>query len=80
MVDEVAHIKFSDLWYMDDGQVFIEPVGVDIYLPYFKFTPSLRGVFAITDELVRDMDPDSPYTGSVDSMLSRGVFLNFTFQ
>jgi len=55
-------------------------VGVDIYLPYFKFTPSLRGVFAITDELVRDVDPDSPYTGSVDSMLSRGIFLNFTFQ
>lgn len=55
-------------------------VGIDIYLPYFKFTPSLRGVFAISDELVRDADPDSPYTGSVDSMLSRGLFLNFTFQ
>ncbi|BAO55314.1 type IX secretion/gliding motility protein PorT/SprT [Nonlabens marinus] len=55
-------------------------VGVDIYLFYFKFTPSIRGVFAINDELVRDADPDSPYTGNVDSMLSRGVFLNFTFQ
>jgi len=55
-------------------------LGVDIYLPYFKFTPSLRGVFAISDELVRDADPDSPYTGNVDSMQTRGVFLNFTFQ
>ena len=55
-------------------------VGVDIYLPYFKFTPSLRGLFAISDELVRDEDPNSPYTGNVDSMLSRGVFLNFPFQ
>ncbi len=55
-------------------------LGVDIYLPYFKFTPSLRGVFAINDELVRDVNPDSPYTGNVDSMLSRGIFLNFTFQ
>ncbi|SCY26206.1 probable protein-translocating porin PorT [Nonlabens sp. Hel1_33_55] len=55
-------------------------LGVDLYLPYFKFTPSIRGVFAITDELVRDENPDSPYTGSVDSMLSRGIFLNFTFQ
>jgi len=55
-------------------------VGIDFYLPYFKFTPSLRGVFAINDELVRDADPDSPYTGNIDSMLSRGVFLNFTFQ
>lgn len=55
-------------------------VGVDIYLYYFKFTPSIRGVFAINDELVRDANPDSPYTGNVDSMQSRGVFLNFTFQ
>jgi len=54
--------------------------GIDFYLYYFKFTPSIRGVFAINDELVRDADPDSPYTGNVDSMLSRGVFLNFTFQ
>jgi hypothetical protein len=54
--------------------------GIDFYLFYFKFTPSIRGVFAITDELVRDNDPNSPYTGNVDAMLSRGVFINFTFQ
>ncbi|WP_194850190.1 type IX secretion/gliding motility protein PorT/SprT [Nonlabens antarcticus] len=54
--------------------------GIDFYLHYFKFTPSIRGVFAINDELVLDADPDSPYTGNIDSMLSRGVFLNFTFQ
>lgn len=55
-------------------------LGVDIYLFYFKFTPSLRGVFAMNDELVRDVDPLSAYTGSVSSMQSRGVFLHFTFQ
>jgi hypothetical protein len=54
--------------------------GIDFYLNYFKFTPSIRGVFAINDELVRDKNPNSPYTGNVDSMLTRGVFLNFTFQ
>ncbi len=55
-------------------------LGIDFYLYYFKFTPSIRGVFAINDELIRDANPDSSYTGNVDSMLTRGVFLNFTFQ
>ena len=55
-------------------------IGIDLYLFFFKFTPSIRGVFAMTDELVRDADPDSSYTGNISSMQSRGVFLNFTFQ
>ncbi|MDP5077345.1 MAG: PorT family protein [Nonlabens sp.] len=55
-------------------------IGVDLYLFYFKFTPSIRGVFAINDELVRDADPNSVYTSSISSMQSRGVFLHFTFQ
>lgn len=54
--------------------------GVDIYLYYFKFTPSIRGVFALSDELVRDADPDSPWTGNIDFMGTRGIFVNFTFQ
>jgi len=54
--------------------------GIDLYLPYFKFTPSIRGVFAMTDELKRDEDPNSPYTGNIDSMSTRGIFINFTFQ
>ncbi len=55
-------------------------LGIDFYLFYFKFSPSIRGVFAINDELVRDVDPNSMYTGSISSMQSRGVFLHFTFQ
>jgi hypothetical protein len=54
--------------------------GVDFYLFYFKFTPSIRGVFATSDELVRDEDPNSAYTGNISKMGSRGVFVNFTFQ
>ena len=54
--------------------------GIDLYLYYFKFTPSIRGVFAINDELVRDDAPNSFFTGNVDKMSSRGLFLNFTFQ
>lgn len=54
--------------------------GIDFYLEYFKFTPSIRGVFAISDELVRDEDPNSPWTGNIDAMRTRGLFINFTFE
>lgn len=54
--------------------------GIDLYLFYFKFTPSIRGVFATSDELVRDNRGNSPWTGNISKMSSRGVFLNFTFQ
>lgn len=54
--------------------------GIDLYLFYFKFTPSIRGVFAFNDELVPDADPNSPWTGNIAGLKTRGVFLNFTFQ
>lgn len=54
--------------------------GIDLYLYNFKFTPSIRGIFGISDELVRDEDPNSPWTSNVVSMKTRGVFVNFTFQ
>ncbi len=53
--------------------------GVDLYFEYFKFSPSIRGVFSFDDEIIRDTDPNSPYTGNVGSMKTRGVFVNFTF-
>ncbi len=53
--------------------------GIDIYLPYFIFSPSIRGVFAINNELVDDNNPNSPWTGSVDYFGTRGVFLNLAF-
>lgn len=54
--------------------------GIDLYLYYFKFTPSIRGIFAINDELIRDDNVNSIYTGNVEKMSTRGVFINFTFQ
>ncbi len=54
--------------------------GIDFYTEYFKFSPSVRGVFAITDELVPDNDPSSPWTGNIDAIRTRGVFVNFTFE
>ncbi len=54
-------------------------IGVDLYLPFFIFSPSIRGVFAINDELVRDADTDSLWTGSIDYLGTRGVFIKFAF-
>ena len=54
--------------------------GIDFYLEWFKFTPSIRGIFAMNDELVRDKVSPSPWTDNIASMKTRGVFVNFTFQ
>lgn len=54
--------------------------GIDFYLFYFKFTPSIRGVFATSNELIADDDPNSPWTSNIGSLESRGIFVNFTFQ
>ena len=55
--------------------------GVDLYLPYFIFSPSIRGVFAINNEMVNDNDRigGSDYTGPVDFFGTRGVFIKFAF-
>ncbi|HPF11019.1 MAG TPA: porin family protein [Flavobacteriaceae bacterium] len=54
--------------------------GIDLYLYYFKFSPSIRGVFASSNELVPDDDPNSPWTSNISALQTRGIFLNFTFQ
>ena len=54
--------------------------GVDIYLYFFKFTPTIRGVFATSNELVPDNNPLSSYTSNLSAINSRGMFINFTFQ
>jgi hypothetical protein len=54
--------------------------GIDFYTEFFKFTPSIRGVFALTDELVPDNDPNSPWTGNINAVRTRGIFINFTFE
>ena len=54
--------------------------GIDFYLEWFKFSPSIRGIFAITDELVPDEDPMSPWTSNIKFMKTSGIVLNFTFQ
>ncbi|MDR7208250.1 porin family protein [Flavobacterium piscis] len=53
--------------------------GVDFFSEYFIFSPSIRGVFGITDELIRDSKSPSPWTDNIDSMKSRAILINFTF-
>ncbi|RAJ14567.1 type IX secretion/gliding motility protein PorT/SprT [Olleya aquimaris] len=61
-------------------QFFELGFGMDFYLDRFKFTPSIRGVFAMKDEIVRDKDPNSPWTSNISLMQTRGIFINFTVQ
>jgi hypothetical protein len=53
--------------------------GIDLFSEYFIFSPSIRGVFGLSDELIRDNDPNSPWTGNIESLKSRAILINFTF-
>lgn len=55
-------------------------IGIDIYLYYFKFSPSIRGVFAMNREIIDDNTANSPWTSPINTFSTRGVFLNFTFE
>jgi len=70
-----------------DGKFRVKPwttnyevgFGIDIFSEYFIFSPSIRGVFGIGDELIRDKDLASPWTGDIQSLKTRAVLINFTF-
>lgn len=71
--------NYEGVWRMKQWTTNYElGVGIDIYFEYFKFSPSIRGVFGLNDELIRDKNPDSPWTGHITSMKTKGIFLNFT--
>ncbi len=55
-------------------------LGMEFYFYFFKFSPSIRGIFAINDQLVRDFKSESPWTGPIDHMGLRGIYLNLTFE
>ena len=50
-------------------------LGVELYLPFFRLTPSIRGIFALKNELV----PDN-WTVPIESLKTQGIFINFIFQ
>ena len=54
--------------------------GVDLYFQYFKFSPSIRGVFSLTNELIPDNPTSSgDFTNNIEKLFSRGIFINFSF-
>ena len=57
-------------------------IGVDIYLHYFKFSPSIRGVFAINNEIKYDnvANGASQWTDPINFLGTRGLFLNLAFE
>ncbi|MFK8059353.1 MAG: porin family protein [Polaribacter sp.] len=55
-------------------------IGIDIYLYFFKFSPSIRGIFAINNEIKYDNDPNSKWTAPINYMGTRGVFLSLAFE
>ena len=55
-------------------------IGVDLYLNYFKLSPSIRGVFAINNELKYDNSSPSQWTDPIDFLGTRGVFLHLAFE
>ncbi len=72
--------NYNDRFRMTKWSNFYEVgFGIDLYFEYFVFSPSIRGVFSMKDELIRDNDPNSPWTGDIQSMKTRGFFINFSF-
>jgi len=55
-------------------------IGIDLYLPYFKFSPSIRGVFSMTNEIKPDNRTPSQWTDPIDFFGTRGIFLHLSFE
>ena len=56
--------------------------GIDFYLVYFKFSPSIRGIFSIQNELIPDnlTNGRSPWTSNITHLSTQGVVINLTFE
>lgn len=68
--------------FRQNSSVFMYEVGIgmDFYLSYFKFSPSIRGIFAINNELKYDNRSPSQWTDPIDFMGTRGFFLHLSFE
>ncbi len=76
--------NFSNIFRTEPQNINYEiGLGFDFYLFYFKFSPSIRGIFSLENELIPD-NPNaagpSPWTGNIVNMVSRGFALNLTFE
>lgn len=55
-------------------------IGFDFYTPHFRFSPSLRAMFSLTNELIHDNDPNSRWTGNLNGIYTRAIMINLTFE
>lgn len=57
-------------------------LGVEFYLEYFKFSPSIRGIFSIQNEIIPDNPENglSPWTSNITNFRSEGLVVNLTFE
>ena len=67
---EIVKIKKDDFLY-EIG------LGLDFYLPYFKFSPELKANFGLTNLIVND---GSIYSRSIKEMKTRGFSISFIFE
>jgi len=73
--NSAGHFRMrSSVWMYQVG------FGLEMYLFYFKFTPSIKGIFSLQDEMIPDIDPNSTWTNHIESVKTRGVFINLTFE
>ena len=76
--------NFSNVFRTESQNINYEiGLGFDFYLFYFKFSPSIRGIFSMKNELIPDSvnnPADSPRTGGISKMVSRGFAINLTFE
>ena len=70
--------SIENLNFADVGFYYELGFGIDFYLRYFKFSPSIRGIFSFKNELP-DGIPDNPWTGNLKKMFTRAVFINLSF-
>jgi len=68
--DRVFKIQSNDLFYSAG-------FGIDIYFEYFKFSPQIKGVWGLMDLLVED---GTFLVEGIQSLRTRGIFINFTFE
>lgn len=54
--------------------------GIDIYTPYFRLSPSIRGLFSVNNELVPDRNSESPWTGNLNGLKTRGFLINLILE
>ena len=73
--------NFSNVFRVENQTLNYEiGIGFDFYLFYFKFSPSIRGIFSLENELIPDNTPNSPWTSRITNMVSRGVVINLVFE